>query len=121
MGVICAQFFKKMFTHGKGCGFWGFNNESPQGMLCLVIGLFKVHSKKIMEVVNTAEETLEEDAPTSVNLIQEAMQLHNLLALIHLLARLTEGREVLMDYFRSHVMTSIEYLGVLQQKTIDKQ
>jgi hypothetical protein len=55
MGVICAQFFfKKRFTLGKGCGFWGFNNEPPQRMLCLVIELFKVHSKKIMEVVNIA-------------------------------------------------------------------
>jgi len=44
-GVICAQFFfVKVFTLGKGWGFWGFNNELPQGMLCLVIGLFYQHS-----------------------------------------------------------------------------
>jgi hypothetical protein len=55
-----------------------------------------------------------------VNLTQEAMQLHNLLALPHLLARPTQGKELLMDYFRSHVATSIEYLRVLQKKVIDK-
>jgi hypothetical protein len=43
-GVICAQFFFKVFALGKGWGFLGFNNEPPQGMLCLVIGLFNQHS-----------------------------------------------------------------------------
>jgi hypothetical protein len=44
------------------------------------------------------------------------MQLHNLLALPRLHARPTQGREPLVDYFRSHVVTSIEYA----KKTIDK-
>jgi hypothetical protein len=38
VGVICVPFLKKKFILGKRWGFWGFNNEPPQGMLCLVIG-----------------------------------------------------------------------------------
>jgi hypothetical protein len=57
MDVICAKFFLKMFTLGKRCGFWGFNNEPPQGMLYLVIRLFRVHSTKIMEAINIAKTT----------------------------------------------------------------
>jgi len=49
------------------------------------------------------------------------MQLHNLLTLPHLHARPTQGREPLVDYFRSHVVTSIEYLGILQKKQLTKQ
>ncbi len=97
MGIICAPPFFIMFTHGKGCGFWGFNYEPPQEILCLVIGLFRVHSKKIMKAFNIVETTQEEDVPTSMNLTQEAMQLHNLVALLHLLVRRTQGRELLMD------------------------
>jgi hypothetical protein len=44
------SFFFIMFTLGKG--FWGFNNGPSQGMLCLVIGLFRFCSKKIMEGAN---------------------------------------------------------------------
>jgi hypothetical protein len=40
---LCPIFFK-VFALGKGWGFWGFNNEPSQGMLCLVIGLFNQHS-----------------------------------------------------------------------------
>jgi len=46
--------------------------------------------------------------------------LHNLLALPRLPTKPTQGKEPLVDYFRSHVVTSIEYLGILQKKTIDK-
>jgi len=66
-----------------------------------------------MEGVNIAEATQKEGIPTSMNLTQEAMHLHNVLTLPSLLVRLTQGKELLMDYSRSHVATSIEYLGVL--------
>jgi hypothetical protein len=52
MGVICAQFFCKLFILKKGWGFGGFNIEPRQGMLCLVIGLFVVRSKKVIEGAN---------------------------------------------------------------------
>jgi hypothetical protein len=42
-----------MFTLEKWWGFWALNSEVPKGMLCLVIGLFVVHSKKIMEGANS--------------------------------------------------------------------
>jgi hypothetical protein len=39
----------------------------------------------------------------------------------HLPARPTQGIELLVDYFRSHIVTFIEYLGILQKKkVIDK-
>jgi len=47
------------------------------------------------------------------NLNQEAMRLHNLLSLPHLLTRHTRGKEPLVDYSRSHVVMSIEYLNIL--------
>ncbi len=52
MGVICAQFFVKNVYSWAREGFWGFNSEPAQGMLCLVIGLFRVHTKKLMEGAN---------------------------------------------------------------------
>ncbi len=85
-------------------------------MLCLVIGLFKVHSNKMMEAVNITITIQHEDIPTLTNFTQEAMQLHNLLAFPRLLTRPTQGRKLLMDYFRSHVMTSIEYFGNLAKE-----
>jgi hypothetical protein len=77
---------------------------------------YRVHSKKIMEAVNIAKTTQQEDVPTLVNFTQEGMQLHNLLALPHLLARPTQGKELLVDYSRSHVVTSIEFFGGLAKK-----
>jgi hypothetical protein len=56
-----------------------------------------------------------------VNLTQEEMQLHNLLALPCLPPRPTQGRKQLVDYFKSHVVTSIEYLGILLKKQLTKQ
>jgi len=49
---LCPLFLNKKFILGKGWSFWGFISEPPQGMLCLVIGLFRVRSKKIMEETN---------------------------------------------------------------------
>ncbi len=38
---------------------------------------------------------------------------HGLLSLPHLLARRTNGRKPLIDYFQSHVVTSKEYLRIM--------
>jgi len=56
-----------------------------------------------------------------VNFTQEAMQLHNLLALPCLLAKPTQGKKPLVDYSRSHVVISIKYLIILHKKPITKQ
>jgi len=47
--------------------------------------------------------------------------LANLLFLPRLPTRRTLGKEPLVDYFSSHVMTSNQYLAMLKQKTIDKK
>jgi len=74
----------------------------------------------VEEVVNIVETTQHEDDPTLVNFTQEAMQLHNSLALPCLLARPTQGRKPLVDYSRLHVVNSIKYLIILHKKPIDK-
>jgi hypothetical protein len=56
-----------------------------------------------------------------VSINQEAMQLHNLVAPPHLLAKPTQGKELLVDYFTSHVVTFTEYLGILQKNKMTKQ
>jgi len=76
--------------------------------------------KVVEEAINIVEVIQQRDVPTLANFTQEAMQLHNLLALLCHSTRPTQGRDPLVNYFRSHVMTSIEYLGILQIKTIDK-
>jgi hypothetical protein len=48
------------------------------------------------------------------------MRVHNLLLLLHLLARCTKGKEPLIDYFQSHVVTSFTYLNILRRKTMEK-
>jgi hypothetical protein len=48
------------------------------------------------------------------------MGIHNLLSLPHLLAKQTKGRELLVDYSQSHVVTSKEYLVSLKTKAMDK-
>ncbi len=66
--------------------------------------------------MNIAKTTQHEDILTLTNFTQEAMQLHNMLAFPCLLTRPTQGRELLMDYSRSHVVTSIEYFGNLAKE-----
>jgi uncharacterized protein YdbL (DUF1318 family) len=39
----------------------------------------------------------------------------------HLLTRRTNGKEPLVDYFQSHVVTSKEYLRIMQQKAMDRE
>jgi hypothetical protein len=46
---------------------------------------------------------------------------HNLMSLPNLPTRRTNGREPLVDYFQNHVVTSKEYLRIMQQKTMDKE
>ncbi len=46
--------------------------------------------------------------------------MHNLILLLHLLARCTKGKKPLIDYFRSNVVTSFEYLDILKIKTMEK-
>jgi hypothetical protein len=48
------------------------------------------------------------------------MCLHNLLSLFHLLTRNTKGKEQLIDYSQSHLITSSTYLNILKEKIIDK-
>jgi hypothetical protein len=48
------------------------------------------------------------------------MCFHNLLSLLHLLTRNTKGKESLIDYSQSHLLTSTTYLNILKEKIIDK-
>jgi hypothetical protein len=48
------------------------------------------------------------------------MRLHNLFSLPHLPTRHTRGKGPLVDYFSSHVVTFVEYLNILREKTMDK-
>jgi hypothetical protein len=48
------------------------------------------------------------------------MRVHNLLSLLHLLARHTKGKKPSIDYSQSHVVTSFEYLDFLRKKTMEK-
>jgi hypothetical protein len=48
------------------------------------------------------------------------MRVDNLLLLPHLLARHTKGKEPLINYSQSHVVTSFEYLDIIRTKTMEK-
>jgi hypothetical protein len=71
-----------------------------------------VIEEQLKEIINLNEVTpkLVQETQSPPNLIQEAMRLHNLLSLPHLLVRHIRGNEPLVDYYQSHVVTSIEYL-----------
>jgi hypothetical protein len=47
------------------------------------------------------------------------MKVHNLLLLLHLLARCTKGKEPLIDYSQSHIVTSFKYIDILRRKTME--
>jgi hypothetical protein len=49
------------------------------------------------------------------------MRVHNLLLLPHLLTRRTKGKEPLIDYSWSHVVTSFKYLDILRENTMEKE
>jgi hypothetical protein len=48
------------------------------------------------------------------------MRLHKLLSLPHLPIRHIKGKELLVDYFKSHVVISAKCLNILREKTMDK-
>jgi hypothetical protein len=54
------------------------------------------------------------------SLMQEAMFLHNLLLLPHLLAKQMKGKEPLFDYKMSHVVSFEKYLNIMQSKSMAK-
>ncbi len=47
------------------------------------------------------------------------MRLHNFFSLPHLLTRCTRGREPLIDYSQSHVVTFIKYVNIPRKKNMD--
>jgi hypothetical protein len=82
----------------------------------------KCHVEKAPYVIDIVKPTFKllQDAPISKDFIEEEMHVRSLLSLPYLLARCTQGKEPLVDYSQSHIMTSTNYLSVLQKKTIDK-
>jgi hypothetical protein len=52
---------------------------------------------------------------------QEALAGSNLLSLPCLPTRRISGRKLLIDYSHNHVMTSKEFLTIMQQKAIDRE
>jgi hypothetical protein len=49
------------------------------------------------------------------------MKVHNLLLLPRLLTRNTKGKEPLIDYSQSHIMTNFEYFDILRRKEMEKK
>ncbi len=47
------------------------------------------------------------------------MSMHNLLSMPHLPTRKTKGKEPLVDYFQSHVITYDQYFDVMWKKAMD--
>jgi len=72
----------------------------------------------VQQVGNSS--TTMQDAPSFVNL-QNAPILVNLLSLACLPIRRARGKKPLAKYMQSHVVTSIEYLNILRQKTLYKE
>ncbi len=48
------------------------------------------------------------------------MSMQNLFSMPHLLARQTKGKEPLVDYSQSHVITYDQYLDIMWKKAMDK-
>lgn len=48
------------------------------------------------------------------------MKIHNLPSLSHLLTKQPKGKEPLVNYFQSHVITFEEYHAILKKKTMEK-
>jgi hypothetical protein len=46
--------------------------------------------------------------------------MHNLFSFLRLLTRQTKGKEPLVDYSQSHVVTSYQNLNIMLKKTMDK-
>jgi hypothetical protein len=81
-----------------------------------------VIKEQLEEIVNLYEVTPElvQETQSPPNLTQETTRLHNLLSLLHLPIRRTRGKEPLIDYSHSHVVTFVEYLNILRKETMDK-
>jgi len=72
-------------------------------------------------IVNLEDPCLESD---DLNVSYQTQQVHalaNLLSLPRLPKKKTLGKESLIDYFSSHVMTFDQYLVVFKQKAMDKE
>jgi hypothetical protein len=70
---------------------------------------------------------IDEDAPklevgtNFMNITQQGLANGDLFTLFHMPTRKTQGRESLIDYSQSHVVTSKEYLRRMRQKTLEKE
>jgi hypothetical protein len=69
----------------------------------------------VVDIIQPTFESLQV-APISKDPTKEEMCLRSLLSLPHLLARCTQGKNLLIDYSQSHVMTTINYLSVITKK-----
>jgi hypothetical protein len=49
-----------------------------------------------------------------------ALAKSNLFSLSHLFTRRTNNRELLVNYFQSHVVISNQYMNIMQQEVIQK-
>jgi len=72
-------------------------------------------------VVNLKDPYLESNDLNVSYQTQQVLALANLLFLPRLPTRKTFGKEPLVDYFSSHVVTFDKYLVVLKQKVTDKE
>jgi hypothetical protein len=74
-----------------------------------------------MIVVNLEDSNLELDDPTIPSQTQRVAKLGDLLSLPRLPTRKRHGKEPLVDYSNSHVVTSNQYLAMLRQKALGKE
>jgi len=71
--LFTPHFFKKLFFLGKG-GVFGVSTINHHKECCVwVIWLFRVHSNKMMEVINIVKATQHKDIRTLTNFTKEAM------------------------------------------------
>jgi hypothetical protein len=71
--------------------------------------------------INEARTKVEVGTNNVTNIIQQVLANGNLFLLLHLLVRKIHGRKRLVDYFQNHIMTSEEYLNIMQQKAFEKK
>ncbi len=75
------------------------------------------------EIVNLDEVILKlvQEIQNPPNPTQEAMRLHNLLSLPHLPPKHIRGKDPLIDYSWSHVVTFVEYLYITRKNPWTRQ
>lgn len=66
-------------------------------------------------LVNSSEQNMKKNQ-TCLNLIENALSMHNIFALPQLPIRQTRGNEPLVDHSRFHVVTFDEYLIILRKR-----